>query len=236
MQRHYKRTPKSKDGLREKIIGLGEGSIHKNYFPELQKRLHDIEKAYDATLEGWALALELRENETEKHTQRVKEITTALISEFDFSDEEIVHIQRGALLHDIGKMGIPDAILLKPGPLNEAEWQIMRQHPTFAVQMLSKIEFLQPALVIPYCHHERWDGSGYPRGLKGTDIPLEARLFALVDVWDALSSDRVYRKAWEPDRVIAYLKENAGSEFDPELTELFLLKLANNELPVNHGK
>lgn len=194
-------------------------------FAEVQRFNLEIKNAYDATLEGWALALELRENETEKHTQRVRELTTRLVRKFGFSEEAIIHIQRGALLHDIGKMGIPDHILLKPGPLDEEEWKKMRMHPTYAIQMLSKIDFLKPALVIPFCHHERWDGSGYPRGLSGTDIPLEARIFAIVDVWDALSSDRPYRKAWPTEKIIQYLKENSGVLFDPEILSVFLSML-----------
>lgn len=191
-------------------------------FKKVQQFNYDIQTAYDATLEGWALALELRENETEKHTQRVRDLTTEVVKFFGFPDEDIIHIQRGALLHDIGKMGIPDSILLKPGPLNEDEWQIMRRHPTYAVQMLSKINFLKPALVIPFCHHERWNGSGYPRGLVEKEIPLEARIFAIVDVWDALSSDRVYRKAWKQDVIIEYIQKNAGILFDPEIVKVFL--------------
>ncbi len=198
-------------------------------FEEVQRFNLEIKNAYDATLEGWALALELRENETEKHTQRVREMTTRLVRKFGFSEEEIIHIQRGALLHDIGKMGIPDHILLKPGPLDDEEWKKMRMHPTYAVQMLSKIDFLKPALVIPFCHHERWDGSGYPRGLVGEEIPLEARIFAIVDVWDALSSDRPYRKAWEKERVIQYIKENSGIMFDPKIIPIFLSTVLDGE-------
>jgi HD-GYP domain-containing protein (c-di-GMP phosphodiesterase class II) len=138
------------------------------------------------------------------------------------SDAEIVHIRRGALLHDIGKMGIPDAILLKPGPLDDEEWQIMRQHPVYAYELLSPIPFLKPSLEIPYCHHEKWDGSGYPRGLRGEQIPLAARIFAVVDVWDALSSNRPYRSAQPQESVYLYLREQAGKHFDPRVVEAFM--------------
>jgi Response regulator containing a CheY-like receiver domain and an HD-GYP domain len=138
-----------------------------------------------------------------------------------FSEEELVHIHRGALLHDIGKMGIPDAILLKPGPLDEKEWAIMRTHPTLAVELLRPIAFLAPALDIPWCHHEKWDGTGYPRGLRGEEIPLPARIFAVVDVYDALTSDRPYRAAWSQERALAYIREQAGRHFDPRVVEVF---------------
>jgi HD-GYP domain-containing protein (c-di-GMP phosphodiesterase class II) len=138
------------------------------------------------------------------------------------SDEQLVHVRRGALLHDIGKMGVPDRILLKPGPLTDDEWTIMRQHPSFAYEMLAPIQYLRPALDIPYCHHEKWDGSGYPRGLKGEQIPLAARMFAVVDVWDALRSDRPYRRAWPVDRVREHIRDHAGSHFDPAAMAAFL--------------
>lgn len=136
--------------------------------------------------------------------------------------DKLIHIYRGALLHDIGKMGVPDIILHKPGALDEQEWEIMRQHPTFAYEMLASIEYLQPALDISLCHHEKWDGSGYPRGLHGEQIPLSARIFAIVDVWDALSSERPYRPAWPADKVISYIREQAGSHFDPSIVKVFL--------------
>jgi HD-GYP domain-containing protein (c-di-GMP phosphodiesterase class II) len=137
-------------------------------------------------------------------------------------EKEIVHIRRGALLHDMGKVGIPDSILLKPGPLTDEEWVIMHEHPQYAFDMLSPIEFLSAALDIPYCHHEKWDGSGYPRGLKGEEIPVAARIFAIVDVWDALCSDRPYRKAWSKEKVIAYIMSLSGTHFEPKIVELFL--------------
>ena len=178
--------------------------------------------AYDATIEGWSRALDLRDHETEGHSRRVTEMTLRLAQAAGISEAEIVHVRRGALLHDIGKMGVPDAILLKPGPLDDAEWEIMRRHPALAKEMLDPAEFLRPALTIPYCHHEKWDGSGYPQGLAGKEIPLAARLFALVDVWDALSSDRPYRAAWPPERIKDHLHHLAGTHFDPDLVTVFL--------------
>jgi PAS domain S-box-containing protein/putative nucleotidyltransferase with HDIG domain len=188
----------------------------------LQQAHEDLQEAYDKTIEGWVLALDLRDRETEGHTKRVTEMTIRLARELGCSEDEIVHIRRGALLHDMGKMGIPDEILQKPGPLTEEEWTIMRRHPQYAYQMLSPISYLSQALIIPYYHHERWDGSGYPHGLKGEDIPLFARLFAIVDVWDALSSDRPYRKRIPTKDVIEYLRREAGILFDPAILEKFL--------------
>ncbi len=178
--------------------------------------------AYDETLAGWAHALELRNKETEGHSQRVTKLTVRLAQTLGMSEQEIVHVRRGALLHDIGKMGIPDTILLKPGPLTDQERQVMQQHSIYAYQMLSPITYLHPALDIPYCHHEKWNGTGYPRSLKGTQIPLAARIFTIVDVWDALQSDRPYRKAWSEDKARAYISEHAGTHFDPQIVEVFL--------------
>jgi HD-GYP domain-containing protein (c-di-GMP phosphodiesterase class II) len=152
-------------------------------------------------------------------------MTVLLARAMGVNEEEMVHMRRGALLHDIGKMGIPDDILKKPGPLNDEEWKIMRMHPRFSYEMISPIEYLRPALDIPYCHHEKWDGSGYPRGLKADQIPLAGRIFAIIDVWDALISDRPYRKAWPEEKVLTYLKEQSGIHFDPEVVEVFLLVL-----------
>lgn len=179
-------------------------------------------EAYDATIEGWAHALELRERETAGHSRRVVALTLELARKMGVAEEDLVHLRRGALLHDIGKMGIPDYILLKPGKLTEEEWVIMRQHPQYARKMLSSIEYLHPAIEIPYSHHERWNGSGYPLGLKGKAIPLAARVFAVVDVWDALKSDRPYRPAWTEKDTRIYLQQQAGREFDPRVVELFL--------------
>jgi putative nucleotidyltransferase with HDIG domain len=194
-------------------------------FANLQQANSELALAYDATLEGWARALELRDKGTEGHTQRVAQVTLRLARAMGVGEEELVHIRRGALLHDIGKMGIGDYILLKTGALTDAEWGVMRRHPTYAHEMLSKIPYLKPALDIPYCHHEKWDGSGYPRGLKGEDIPVAARIFSVVDVWDALRSDRPYRPAWPDDRVIAYIRDRSGRYFDPRVVTAFLALL-----------
>ena len=191
-------------------------------FDGLQRSNQSLMLAYDATIEGWSRALDLRDKETEGHSQRVTELTLRLAQLMHMPEAELVHVRRGALLHDIGKMGVPDRILLKPGPLTDEEWVIMRQHPTFAHQLLSPISFLQPALDIPYCHHEKWDGTGYPRGLQGEAIPLAARVFAVVDVYDALTSERPYRPAWPADCVLGHLRALAGTHFDPRVVEAFL--------------
>jgi len=189
---------------------------------ERKRAQAELQAAYEATIEGWSRALDLRDKETEGHTQRVTEITMRMARTMNIPEDELVHIRRGALLHDIGKMGVPDNILLKPGPLTEEEWVLMRRHPDYAYQMLYPIEYLRGALDIPYCHHERWDGSGYPRGLKSTDIPLSARVFAIIDVWDALCSDRPYRKAVPEPQVLQYIREHAGDHFDPSLVDAFM--------------
>jgi len=191
-------------------------------FTQLQQYTYELSVAYEATIEGWARALELRDRETEGHTQRVAELTVALARALGVSEKELPHIRRGALLHDIGKLGVPDEILHKPGPLTEEEWAIMRQHPMMAYEMLQDIEYLQPALAIPLFHHERWNGSGYPYGLKGVAIPWPARIFAVVDVYDALTSERSYRKPWPREKALAYLRENSGVLFDPKVVEAFL--------------
>jgi putative nucleotidyltransferase with HDIG domain len=190
-------------------------------FNNLQRSNLELSLAYDSTLEGWAKALELRDQETEGHARRVVEMTLTLAKKMGIDQRELNHVRRGALLHDIGKMGIPDSILHKPGPLDEDEWELMKKHPIFAYNMLKSIEFLRPALDIPYCHHEKWDGSGYPRGLKGEKIPLAARIFALIDVWDALLSDRPYRDAWPKSKVFDYIQEQSGGHFDPKVIKAF---------------
>lgn len=194
----------------------------KNAEKDLHTAHDNLQAAYERTIEGWIHALDLRDRETEGHTKRVTDITEKFARKLGFSDEDLVHIRRGALLHDIGKMAIPDEILQKPGPLNESEWEKMRLHPVYAHEMLSPISYLLPALDIPYSHHERWDGSGYPRGLKGKDIPLIARLFAIIDVYDALSTDRPYRKRLPREEAIRYIEEKSGQLFDPELVNVFL--------------
>ncbi len=186
-------------------------------FADLQRSNFDLSQAYEATIEGWSRALDLRDKETEGHSQRVTALTLRLAVDLGMQAEQLVHVRRGALLHDIGKMGVPDRILLKPGPLTDDEWVVMRLHPQFAHNMLAPIEYLRPALDIPYSHHEKWDGTGYPQGLAGEHIPLAARIFAVVDVWDALRSERPYRPAWPPDKVRAYIQAMAGSHFDPRV-------------------
>ncbi len=191
-------------------------------FDNLQKSNRDLEKAYQATLEGWVRALDLRDKETEGHTQRVTILTERLARSMGVKGEALVNITRGALLHDIGKMGIPDSILLKKGGLTEDERTLIREHPSMAKKMLKDIEFLWPAIDIPYCHHEKWDGSGYPRGLKGMNIPFAARVFAIIDVWDALISDRPYRKGLPPEEVRDHIKADSGKHFDPNVVRAFL--------------
>jgi putative nucleotidyltransferase with HDIG domain len=191
-------------------------------FENLEDANRELMQAYDATIEGWSRALDLRDKETEGHTLRVTEMTLILAHKFNFTDEELQHIRWGALLHDIGKLGVPDSILLKPGTLTEEEWVSMKKHPTFAYEMLLPIHYLQPALDIPYCHHEKWDGTGYPRALKGEAIPLAARLFAIVDVWDALTNDRPYRAAWTREEATQYIIDQSEKHFDPKVVELFL--------------
>lgn len=190
---------------------------------QARERAHaDLTLAYDATLGGWSRALDLRDRETEGHTQRVTEVTLRLAKAMGVKAEALEHIRRGAMLHDIGKIAISDRILLKPGPLTAEETQIMRRHPAYAYDLLSPIAYLRPSLDIPYCHHERWDGSGYPRGLQGEQIPLAARIFAVVDVWDALCSERPYRAAWSGQEAIEYILEQAEKGFDPRVVEAFL--------------
>ncbi|MEP7134839.1 MAG: GAF domain-containing protein [Chloroflexota bacterium] len=198
-------------------------------FDHLQRSNQEVTQAYDTTLEGWARALELRDRETEGHTRRVTELTMQLARYMEISEDELVNIYRGVLLHDIGKMGVPDHILRKTGPLIESEWEEMRKHPEYAFNLLAPIPYLRPALDIPYCHHEHWDGSGYPRSLKGEQIPLSARLFSIVDIWDALLSDRSYRKAWPEAKVINYLKEISGTILDPKVVSVFFEMLGISE-------
>jgi PAS domain S-box-containing protein len=191
-------------------------------FDSQQRSSLELSLAYDATIEGWSRALDLRDKETEGHSLRVTQMTVDLARAFGLREEELVQVRWGSLLHDIGKMGVPDAILLKPSALTEAEWVAMKKHPVFAYEMLSPIRYLRQALDIPYCHHEKWDGSGYPRGLKGEQIPLTARIFAVVDVWDALTSDRPYRAAWTKEEAISYIRTSTGTHFDPQIVDKFM--------------
>jgi PAS domain S-box-containing protein len=219
-QYELKRMLREADQSRRALLSVAEDQ--KLTDDALRKTAEELVVAYDATLQGWSSALEMRERETAGHSLRVVQRTLELANALGIDQQEMIHIQRGALLHDIGKMGIPDSILLKPGPLTDDEWVIMRQHPSYAHKLLSNIPYLTPALEIPFFHHERWDGSGYPQGLTGENIPLKARIFAVVDVWDALSSDRPYRPAWAEDAVNKYLRDQAGKQFDPKVVEIFL--------------
>ncbi len=209
-------TPSSKDEIGEMAVTFNE------MISSIRDSNNKIIESYDSTLEGWARALDLHNKEVKGHTDRVIELMDKFCRELGFSEERLVQIRRGTLLHDIGKMGIPDQILNKNGKLSSEEWGIIRNHPTNAYEMLKDIQFLQPSLNIPYCHHERWDGLGYPRGLKGKEIPIEARAFALVDVWDAITNDRIYRKAMSKEESIQTIINGKGILFDPALTDLFL--------------
>ena len=190
-------------------------------YAKAQQALADLSQAYDATLKGWSRVLDMRDHVTDEHTHRVADLTITLAERMGIPDAEIAHIRRGALMHDIGKMGIPDTILQKPGTLTDAELAIMQTHPEKAHQILSQIEYLAPAMDIPYCHHEKWDGTGYPRGLKGDEIPLAAQLFSVVDVYDALTSDRPYRKAWTKKQALDYIQEQSGKHFSPYAVTAF---------------
>jgi PAS domain S-box-containing protein len=198
-------------------------------FENLQRSNQELSLAYDTTLEGWGKALELRDKETQGHTRRVVEMTVRLARRMNIPDSEITHIYRGVLLHDIGKMGVPDHILRKTGPLDESEWEQMRMHPQYAYDLLFPIAYLRPALDIPYCHHEKWDGTGYPRGIKGEEIPLAARIFAVVDVWDALLSDRPYRKTWTKKETVEYILRESGTRFDPKIVKIFIEMMSETE-------
>ncbi len=221
-RRPWDLAPEEEEFL-EALVGQGAVALDNALtFQALQRKSLELEAAYDLTLWGWAKAVELRDQETAGHTERVTNLTLRLARALGVPEEDLEHLRRGAILHDVGKIAIPDAILLKPGPLTEEEWAVMKRHPVYAYQWLSGIPFLRKALEIPYAHHERWDGSGYPRGLKGEAIPLSARIFAVVDVYDALTSDRPYRKAWPREKALAYLREEAGRLFDPEVVRAFL--------------
>lgn len=196
---------------------------------ELKQANEELERAYDETLAGWARALELFDTTTAGHSQRVTDLTLSLARAVGIGEDKLVHIRHGCLLHDIGKMGIPHAILLKPDQLTEPEREIMKQHPLLAYHMLQPITYLQPALDIPLYHHERWDGKGYPHGLQGEAIPLAARLFAIVDVWDAVLSDRPYHQAWSREKAIQLIRDEAGKHFDPHMTAVFLQMMSEEK-------
>ena len=200
-------------------------------FTDLQVSNLEMARAYDSTLEGWSRAMDLRDRETEGHTLRVTELTEKLARQLGIPEETLIHVRRGSLLHDIGKIGVPDSILLKPGPLTNKEWEIMRQHPQYAHAFLTAIDYLRPSIDIPLRHHEHWDGSGYPDRLAGEDIPLPARIFSVIDVWDALTSDRPYRAAWKPDEALAYIREQSGRYFDPAVVQEFFKLIERGEAP-----
>jgi putative nucleotidyltransferase with HDIG domain len=206
------------------LIGYQLGAaLQVKELSDLMKNSNGTEEAaYDETVRALVKILDLRDSETEEHTLRVANLAVRLARNFGISNYDLLRVRRGALLHDIGKIAISDKILLKPAPLSKHEWEIMRQHPEIALELLSQFPFLQDALDIPIAHHERWDGRGYPRGLSKEDIPLIARIFAVVDVWDALSSDRPYRRAWPESDVLAYIVSESGKQFDPEVVEAFM--------------
>lgn len=223
----FHRTPLNPDqewlDFFESLAGQAAIAIENSkLFQGLERSNQELAQAYDATIIGWSHALDLRDKETEGHTLRVTEMTGKLARASGLNDVELANARWGALLHDIGKMGIPDGILLKPGPLTDEEWVRMKMHPTFAFELLSPIRYLRLALDIPYCHHEKWDGSGYPRGLKGDQIPLVARIFAVVDVWDALTADRPYRPAWTAEKARQHILDSSGTAFDPEVVDMFI--------------
>ena len=218
--------------VRVETVSKDELALLTDNFNEMIGSMRDSKKkiidSYDSTLEGWSKALEYRNEETKGHTDRVTNLMMKSAKGLGLQESQMEHIRRGALLHDIGKMAIPDMILNKPHTLTKEEQEVMQKHPVFACEMLKEIEFLQPALTIPYCHHEHWDGSGYPRGLKGEAIPLEARIFALVDAWDAITTDRPYRKAMTIQEAVQTIRDEIGTHFDPGIAERFL-ELVSNE-------
>ena len=215
------------------MIRLNTVERMENQSTQLKLMLKTLEAGYDATIEGWVKALDLRDRETEEHSIRVAHLTRDLAKFMGIDEAELTHIYRGALLHDIGKLGIPDSILQKAGALDDEERALINRHPEFAARMLAEVSYLNRAAEIPYAHHERWDGQGYPNGLAGEEIPLSARIFSVVDVYDALRFDRPYRKGWPEDRVMEHLREGAGTQFDPLVVDAFLnmLSLDKLELP-----
>lgn len=192
------------------------------YLARAERTANQLREAYDQTLAGWASALDIRDHSTGEHTERVTELTVALAERFEISGDDLDDIRRGATLHDIGKIGVPDRILGKLGPLDDDEWAAIKEHPDIAARMLGGIGFLAPAMAIPWCHHEKWDGTGYPRGLAGDDIPFPARMFAVVDVYDAITSERPYREPTTSDEALAHIQAGSGTHFDPTVVEVFV--------------
>ena len=199
---------------------------------ELVEQLRsDLRVAYDEIIAGWARAMDMRDQQSEGHTQRVAAVTVRIGRAMGLPEDALVHVHRGALLHDIGTILFPDSVLLKRGPLTDAEWEMVRRHPEYAHTLLSPISQLRQAIDIPYCHHEKWDGTGYPRQLKGAQIPLAARIFSIVDVWDALCSERPHRAAWTREEAREYVCDHLGKDFDPEAGDVFLNLNLETSLP-----
>ncbi|MBT7073891.1 MAG: response regulator [Anaerolineae bacterium] len=224
--------PFDRHELRARVAGIMRVNRYKKLVDERTKLEHahaELIAAYDSTILGWSKAMDLRDRETEGHSQRVADLSVKIARVIGIGEHDLTHMRRGTFLHDMGKLGIPDSILHKKGKLTKEEWIVMKTHPIIAYDMLSAIEYLHPALDIPYSHHERWDGSGYPRGLKGTEIPLVARIFAVVDVWDALLSNRPYRKAWSKEKTLAHIQEESGKHFDPDIVAIFMDIMASND-------
>jgi len=220
----YITKPYDRFELRARLLGITRLNRYRKLLDDranIDEAHIQLLSAYDATIEGWSRAMDLRDKETEGHTQRVTALTEKLARLAGTGAVDLLNMRRGSLLHDIGKMGVPDSILHKPDKLTDEEWVVMRQHPQHAYDMIQPIEYLRPALDIPYCHHEKWDGSGYPRGLKSEEIPLSARIFAINDVWDAVTSDRPYRLAWDKQKALDYIREQNGRHFDPYVVGLF---------------
>ena len=208
------------------------GQEQQNLFQELQRANQELLRAYDETIEGWVRALALRDRNTEGHSLRLVELSLKVARELGLGGEDLVHLRRGALLHDIGKLAVADAILFKPGALTPTERKYLELHTQFGYEFLAPISFLKPAAEIAYCHHENWDGSGYPRGLKGENIPLLARIVSVCNVFDVLASDQPYRAAWDNKNALRYIEEKAGKQFDPKIVEVFLgLFSHENQLP-----
>ena len=203
--------------------------LTKRYLDRAESHARALREGYDQTLAGWAAALDFRDHSTGEHTERVTGLTVALAQRFGIAGDELDHIRRGATLHDIGKMAVPDAVLGKVGRLDEDDWEQIKRHPEMAVRMLDGISYLEPALVIPWCHHERWDGSGYPRGLQGEDIPFPARLFAVVDVYDALTSERPYREPMTTTAALAQIERESGTHFDPRVVSEFVSMMVERD-------
>jgi PAS domain S-box-containing protein len=222
---HRKPIEPNSDWLNFLEAMVGQAAIaldNSTMFNELQIANAQLMFAIDDTIQAWARALELRDIETANHSKQVVEKSMQLARKMGLNSEELRQVQQGAMLHDVGKMGIPDSILLKPDKLEPEEWKIMKLHPVYAYNLLNGVPYLRAAADIPYCHHEHWDGSGYPRGLKGVEIPLTARIFAVADVWEALLQDRPYRKAWSVEKVIKYIRDMSGKQFDPHIVDLFM--------------